>query len=420
MTTQNITTSGTTVTAASILGTDTINVSPSLTGVQIDIAVALAGNIIVNGGADSHIVIDNTLGVLSGTTINTNGADITYESTPLLSATALSGTTINIDGGTFETEGNLVNVSLASAAHVNFQGTAASTYAIESASPGSFISLNLLNSVGPITGMGTNDSIVDQNLNYSDITGYSITGTKGGTETITVNSSDGSNLTFALANASLNTGSYGTVGGPLNLSNDGGGLQLTLCFLGGTMITTPDGEAAVETLNAGDLITTADGRTVPVRWIGINTVSTRFADLQRNMPVRITAGALGEGLPKRDLLVSPDHALFLDGVLVQANALLNDITIHRETRMPEVFRYYHVEMAAHDLILAEGVAAETFVDNVSRMAFDNWEEFMELCQGEPPTGEMAYPRAKSQRQVPEALRAYLAARVTQLQSRTAA
>jgi hypothetical protein len=186
------------------------------------------------------------------------------------------------------------------------------------------------------------------------------------------------------------------------------------------MIATPDGEAAIETLQPGDMVLTADGHTVPVRWIGINTVATRFADSKRYMPIHIMPGALGEGLPKRDLKLSPDHALLLDGVLVQAGALINDVTINRVAWMPEQFRYYHIEMAAHDLIIAEGVAAETFVDNVSRMAFDNWQEFLDICDGEPPTGEMAYPRARSQRQLPPPLRARLAARSAQLQAQTAA
>jgi hypothetical protein len=175
------------------------------------------------------------------------------------------------------------------------------------------------------------------------------------------------------------------------------------CFVAGTAVMTPLGEVSIETLKIGDLVTLSDGRVVPVSWVGVQTVSTRFADPLRVMPVRVAAGALGEGLPKRDLLILPDHAILLDELLVQAGALVNGVSITRETQLPEIFRYYHVEVADHSFILVEGVEAETFVDNVSRMAFDNWEEH----EGPGPIEEMALPRVKSARQLPRALRGRL-------------
>lgn len=123
---------------------------------------------------------------------------------------------------------------------------------------------------------------------------------------------------------------------------------------------------------------TAGGRAAPVVWMGRQTVSRRFAAPLRVLPVRIRAGALGEGLPRRDLLVSPDYALFLDGVLVHAGALVNGSTIRREADVPERWTYWHVELAYHALVLAEGVAAESFVDHAERMAFDNWAKHQAL------------------------------------------
>jgi serralysin len=180
------------------------------------------------------------------------------------------------------------------------------------------------------------------------------------------------------------------------------------CFLAGTAIATAGGPRTVESLAPGDLVLTADGAIVPVRWVGRRAVAAAFAARQRYFPIRIQAGALGEGLPARDLLVSPDHAMFLDGVLAQAGALVNGGTITQEQAMPECFTYYHVEVADHALILAEGAATESFIDNVGRMNFDNWAEYEALQDGTPAPAELPYPRAKSARQLPAALRRRLA------------
>ena len=186
-----------------------------------------------------------------------------------------------------------------------------------------------------------------------------------------------------------------------------------VCFLAGTQIKAPAGDVRVEALAIGDLVLTADGRVAPVRWVGVQTVVTLFADPLRSFPIRITAGALGQNLPVRDLLVSPDHALMLDGVLVQAGALVNGTTIVRETAMPERFTYFHVELDDHALILAEGVPAETFLDTVTRRRFDNW-AYYESRYGDtgPALTELPAPRIKSARQLPQALRKRLEATAT--------
>ena len=182
-----------------------------------------------------------------------------------------------------------------------------------------------------------------------------------------------------------------------------------VCFLEGTRIATPDGERRVEDLVVGDRVLTTSGHAQPVRWIGRQTVMAMFADPDRSYPIRIEAGALGEGLPVRDLFVSPDHALLIDGLLVQAGALVNGTSITRHADMPTSFVYYHVELDDHSLVLAEGVPAETFIDNVTRRRFDNYAEY-EALHGdvELSVAELDLPRVKSARQLPPAILARLA------------
>jgi hypothetical protein len=178
-----------------------------------------------------------------------------------------------------------------------------------------------------------------------------------------------------------------------------------VCFLEGTQIAMPDGARAIETLAIGDLVTTADGTTRPVRWIGRQTIVAVFADPLHAYPIRIARGALGGDLPVRDLFVSPDHAIFVDGLLVQASALVNGTTITRAPAPAPRFTYFHVELADHALVLAEGVPAETFVDHVTRRRFDNFAAF-EALYGAEQAGitELAMPRIKSARQLPRATR----------------
>jgi hypothetical protein len=178
------------------------------------------------------------------------------------------------------------------------------------------------------------------------------------------------------------------------------------------------GEVAVETLAVGDIILTADGSTRTVRWLGKQNVVSVFANPIRSYPIRIAASALGDGLPKRDLFLSPDHALLIDGVLVQAGALVNNTSITRVMAPGERFTYYHIETEDHALILAEGAAAETFVDNVSRRTFDNYAEYETLYGEETVIPELDQPRAMSRRQVPPATRERLVAVATALGYKT--
>ncbi|WP_149538632.1 Hint domain-containing protein [Siccirubricoccus phaeus] len=193
-----------------------------------------------------------------------------------------------------------------------------------------------------------------------------------------------------------------------------GATDYTFCFMPGTRIATPAGERAVESLAIGDLVTTLAGETRAIRWIGRQTVSTLFAGRADRLPVRIRAGALAEGVPSRDLVLSAGHALLLDGALVQAGALVNGTTILRDEDAPASFTYYHIETADHAIILAENTPAETFLDAETRATFDNVAEYEAMFAEAPAMPALDLPRALSHRQVPAAIRQRIAARAAAL------
>ncbi len=143
------------------------------------------------------------------------------------------------------------------------------------------------------------------------------------------------------------------------------------CFCAGTSIRTPAGEIAVEHLRLGDRICTADGNVRPVQWIGFRHIDLlRHPDPRRVVPICIKAGALADGVPCRDLRLSPDHAVLIDGLLIPARLLRNDVSIVRDDTTTAV-TYFHIELDAHDVVQAEGLTVESYLDTGNRNMFEN-------------------------------------------------
>ena len=143
------------------------------------------------------------------------------------------------------------------------------------------------------------------------------------------------------------------------------------CYCHGTLIETDRGQVEVESLQAGDLVMTVSGALRPIRWVGRRSYAGRFLAGRDNLrPILIRAGALGDGLPRRDLRISPCHAMLLDGMLVPGSELVNGTTIVQDRDCTEV-HYVHIELDQHDAILAEGAASETFIDHDSAGLFHN-------------------------------------------------
>jgi hypothetical protein len=150
------------------------------------------------------------------------------------------------------------------------------------------------------------------------------------------------------------------------------GLTLTgdlVCYLAGTRIATPDGERPIETLRPGDLVRLADGATAPITWVGQRRVNPdAHPDPYPLRPILIRANAIAPGTPKRDLRVSPPHGVRIGAVLVPASLLVNHMTILRDQTHGPV-TYHHVELDHHALLLAEGLAAESYLDTGNRDFF---------------------------------------------------
>jgi hypothetical protein len=156
-----------------------------------------------------------------------------------------------------------------------------------------------------------------------------------------------------------------------HVSSAGGSIgTVDTCFAAGTLIMTAKGEVAVEDLAVGDILVTADGAEQPITWLGHRAVTVAGSNADFKYLVRIAAGAVAPGLPRRDLLVTQDHCLLLDGVLVPARMLVNDKTITLDRTITS-YTYYHVELDRHAVILAEGLATESYLDTGNRGNFAN-------------------------------------------------
>jgi len=175
------------------------------------------------------------------------------------------------------------------------------------------------------------------------------------------------------------------------------------CFLRGTHILTPQGERRIEDLEIGDPVVTLTGDVKPIEWIG-RRIYKRTSDrdwVESIRPVRIAAGALGVGVPHRELFLSQAHHLLIDGVLMRAIDILNGSSITLFSPAESEIEYLHIKLPMHDVIFAEGALSETLIlDNDAIERFDNFVEYERLYGskgsfGEVPCGPIAWSNGVS-------------------------
>ena len=142
------------------------------------------------------------------------------------------------------------------------------------------------------------------------------------------------------------------------------------CFLPGTQIMTPDGERAVETLAPGDHVLTLGGAERAIIWIGTGKARATRGRRTAATPIIVCKNAFAPNIPNRDLHVTKGHSFYLDNVLIPAEFLVNHRSVLWDDRAQDV-TVFHIELETHDVILANGAAAESYRDDGNRWLFAN-------------------------------------------------
>lgn len=346
-------------------GTDTVTTGAVTNNGTMTMA---GGTLVASAAGISNAGAISGFGKLSGGALS--GAGSVTASGGTLTINDTDSSTLTIANGA----GNILNLSAAqSGITVNFAGSAGELE-LSDFTTGTPDSLNFASST--VNGMFVNTTTVATNkITLVGPTEANISATytpsTATTGTLSISDSSGVITTISL------TGLTGTTGGS-EFANWSGSTTTTdvwlsnsLCFAAGTQIRTARGDVAVEALAEGDLTVTHTGEHRPIKWIGYRRLDlTRHTHPNLAAPVRVRRGAFGENLPCRDLVVSPDHCMFVDGKLIPAKLLINEMSIVQE-RDTRVVEYYHVELDRHAVLLAEGLPVESYLDTGNRTFFSN-------------------------------------------------
>ena len=332
-----------------LIGFGTINFEPNS-------HVTLAGNPTIGPGvhataqSGSTVVANGNMTIGGGTTLASGEIKINHADLTIYGLLFNAGLII-IDPATVTASSlagaGTVAVGAGSTAEIQTTFAAGGTIAFASAAAGGYVHFDLpADVVGMVTNFAPGETIDLKGIDPASVN------FSGGTLSFT-----GGAFPLALASA-------GTV--VASASGDGAAITVT-CFRADTLIATPSGERRVQHLNVGDVVLTSNGAR-SVTWLGHRHIDCRHHPAPENVwPVRILAGAFGDGLPLRDLWLSPDHALFIDSVLVPAKRLIDGVCI---VQVPvSAISYFHIELAEHAILFAEGLPVESYLDVGDRMNF---------------------------------------------------
>lgn len=189
------------------------------------------------------------------------------------------------------------------------------------------------------------------------------------------------------------------------------------CFVRGTLIDTVDGPRPVEEIQPGDRVVTENGP-MKVLWQGHRRVTrAELADNPKLLPVKILAGSLGNGLPKRDLRVSRQHRMLVSSSIVERMFGLSDVLIPaiKLAELPGIFvedagtdvAYHHLLFDGHQIVKAEGAPSESLFAGPEALASIGPEARAEILTLFPEIGTEAHkpmtarpvPSLKQQKQL---------------------
>ena len=301
-------------------------------------------------------------GIQSGTVVSGGGSSLPVSTIIVMSGQVESGlvigagTTLDVDSG-----GTIISTTAEGRAAVNVDGGVSSDTVLLGLD--GFTAAEYVAEGG--TADGTTLSSGGVQALYQNGTSIGTTILSGGFEMVSSGSSALSTTVSAGGTLGVAFGGFA-----LDTVQDGGVvLNVLPCFAAGTLILTDRGPVPVEHLVVGDLVITVEGEAEPIAWIGARAIDCRRHPRPEQVrPVRIRAHALGPDQPRRDLFLSPDHAIFAEGVLIPVRHLINGGSV-RQIDAGRV-TYVHIELARHVVILAEGLAAESYLDTGDRTAFE--------------------------------------------------
>ena len=327
---------------------------------------------------DSVLNVNIGIGAVGTKNVNITNVDnvegeLTLNQT--VAAGLLSTQNINIGENVDLVQGGLAGVNIGNT--FNYNLSANSSFTMNPAT----VNIGALNTVNIDMGdSGTSTFTYDSTGVNLDLSAFpTITNISAGDQINVANATSGSyengDLIFK-NDLGITVGRFNADGlDPTQVTFDGGSMTYA-CFLKGTHIATPEGEKTVESLVAGDKVITASGGVATVKWLGHRTLyKSRIPakDAVRAFPILIKKDAIADNVPHADLIVSPGHHLEFNGALVPAMMLVNGQTIVQQFERRS-FEYFHVELEQFDIILAEGVPAESYVDMGNRSMFQNADE----------------------------------------------
>ncbi|MDN7351446.1 Hint domain-containing protein [Acetobacter senegalensis] len=225
------------------------------------------------------------------------------------------------------------------------------------------------NQIPSIQNLSTYDKIVIAGTGSTAVT-LGLTANGDGTYSLTGAIPSWGNKTFVISSSVTLAGNL--TPSDFTVTTDSANTTL-VCFLPGSMIRTPTGDVAVEDIRVGDeVVAYINGKAVvrPVIWAGCKgaTVRAHLPDDEAGYPVRVKQDAIAEGVPYKDMLITPDHCLFFDGRFVPVRMLVNGTSIFYDRSILS-YDYYHIETDEHSVILADGMLTESYLDTGNRMSF---------------------------------------------------